>query len=151
MDDAGEEEEEEEEPLSDLLGTAESTGQFATLLAAVDAAGLADTLRGDGPFTLFAPSDAAFSALPDGVVTELLRPENRERLTALLRRHVVRGEVDSHQVLSMGSARTLLGDTVSVEVEADVVRVGGATVVQADVWACNGVIHVIDAVLLPEG
>lgn len=134
---------------ADIVDTAVSAGSFQTLVAAVQAAGLADTLKGSGPFTVFAPTDAAFAALPPGTVENLLRPENREQLRAILLYHVVSGDVRAAQVVSMDSATTLEGHPVAIRTEGSNVRVGDATVAQADVVCSNGVIHVIDHVLLP--
>jgi len=144
-------EEETSEPAAtgDIVDTAAAAGQFQTLIAAVEAAGLVETLRGPGPYTVFAPTDDAFAALPEGTVDELLLPENRERLVAVLTYHVVSGEVRAEQVVTMDSAETVQGASLPIATEGETVRVGEATVVQADVDASNGVIHVIDQVLLP--
>jgi uncharacterized surface protein with fasciclin (FAS1) repeats len=138
-----------EQASADIVDTAVGAGQFQTLVAAVQAAGLEETLRGPGPFTVFAPTDAAFAALPEGTVENLLRPENREQLVAILTYHVVSGDVHAAQVTGMSSATTVQGGTLSISTEGGQVRIGEATVVQADVDASNGVIHVIDRVLLP--
>jgi uncharacterized surface protein with fasciclin (FAS1) repeats len=123
--------------------------RFSTLVTALDSAGLVQTLQGDGPFTVFAPTNAAFNALPEGTVQDLLQPENRERLTSILTYHVVEGANMAADVQGMSSAPTVEGNSVSISTSGDSVQVGGATVVQADIEASNGVIHVIDAVLMP--
>ena len=134
----------------DIVDTAVSTGSFNTLVAAVQAAGLVDTLKGPGPFTVFAPTDAAFAALPAGTVDNLLKPENIDQLRAVLTYHVVPGKVTSDQLVGQRiSATTVQGTTVAIDATAGV-RVDNANVVQADVTAGNGVIHVIDSVLLPS-
>ena len=136
----------------DSLGTiydVAAENGFTTLLAAVDAAGLKATLESDGPFTVFAPTNAAFSALPAGTVETLLLPENIDALTDILTYHVVSGRVTSSQVVSLESATTLLGQNVSIEVIDGSVFINGAEVTIVDVEADNGIIHVIDAVLLP--
>ena len=136
----------------DSLGTiydVAAENGFTTLLAAVDAAGLKATLESDGPFTVFAPTNAAFAALPAGTVETLLLPENIDALTDILTYHVVSGRVTSSQVVSLESATTLLGQNVSIEVIDGSVFINGAEVTIVDVEADNGIIHVIDAVLLP--
>lgn len=135
----------------DIVDTAVAAGSFTTLVAAVTAAGLVDTLKGEGPFTVFAPSDDAFAALPAGTVDELVKPENKDKLTAILLLHVLPGQVlaadVAGQVLDPATAG---GATVHVD-GTDGVTVDGAKVVTADIACTNGVIHVIDAVLLPKG
>jgi len=133
----------------DIVATAVGAGVFQTLVAAVQAAGLVETLQGEGPFTVFAPTDEAFAALPEGTVESLLQPENRDQLVSILTYHVVAGAVTAAVVVTLTEAETLQGGSVSVAVENGAVKINGATVVQADVMASNGVIHVIDAVLLP--
>jgi uncharacterized surface protein with fasciclin (FAS1) repeats len=140
---------EEAEARGDIVETAEAAGQFRTLLTAAEAAGLVETLRGPGPYTVFAPTDEAFEELPEGTVDELLQPENRDRLRKLLSYHVVPGDVRSDEVATMRSAPTVAGDELPIQAEGDRVRVGDATVVQPDVEASNGRIHVIDRVLVP--
>lgn len=132
-----------------VVEVAEGAEQFTTLLAAVEAAGLTSALVGEGPFTILAPTDAAFSALPTGTVENLLRPENRSTLQAILQYHVISGRVYSDQVVKLNSAETLGGETVSISTDGSTVRINESTVVKADIEASNGVIHVIDAVLLP--
>lgn len=135
----------------DIVDTAVAAGSFSTLVAAVTAAGLVDTLKGAGPFTVFAPTDEAFAALPAGTVDDLVKPENKDKLTAILTLHVLSGAVHAADI----SGKTL--NPASVNGEAlDVdgtngVTVNGAKVVTADIACSNGVIHVIDAVLLPKG
>lgn len=128
----------------DIVDVAISAGSFDTLVAAVQAAGLEETLRGPGPFTVFAPTDEAFDMLPDGTVENLLLPENQDQLVAILTYHVVAGEVMSSDLLSISSATTVNGQDASFGL-----TVGGANVTTADVEASNGVIHVIDRVLIP--
>jgi len=132
---------------ADIVDTAAEAGSFETLVTAVKAAELVDVLKGEGPYTVFAPTDEAFAKLPDGTVEALLQPENREKLVDILTYHVVRGNVTSDQIAD-GPIETLEGDTVSVTTEGGVM-VNGAEVVKADVSADNGVIHVVDTVLLP--
>jgi len=134
---------------SDLVATARSAGMFSTLLAAVDAAGLTTTLTGPGPFTVFAPTDEAFRRLPTGTVESLLEPRNRERLKAILLYHVVPARVSAASARTLASARTAEGRTVRIRVDGSRLRINDATVTTADVGASNGVIHVIDQVLLP--
>ncbi|MBK5926105.1 fasciclin domain-containing protein [Rhodobaculum claviforme] len=131
----------------DIVDTAVAAGSFTTLVAAVEAAGLVETLKGDGPFTVFAPTDEAFAALPEGTLEALL--EDTEALTAILTYHVVPGAVMSGDLTDGMEAETVNGQSVTIGV-GDTVTVDGATVVQADIEASNGVIHVIDAVILPE-
>lgn len=138
------------EPKSqDIVEVAQSAGTFNTLVAAVGAAGLADTLKSEGPFTVFAPTDDAFAALPAGTVETLLKPENKDQLTSILTYHVLAGKVMAADVSGQQlSPATVNGKTVHVDGRNGVV-VGGANVVSADIPASNGVIHVIDKVLLP--
>ncbi|MBE9180498.1 fasciclin domain-containing protein [Oculatella sp. LEGE 06141] len=133
-----------------IVDIASTAGNFETLTAALTAAGLTDVLAGEGPYTVFAPTDAAFAALPEGTVEELLKPENREALIQVLTYHVVPGTVTSDQ-LSSGDVDTVEGSPVTVTVDDDMVMVNEATVTQADIEASNGVIHVIDQVILPPG
>ena len=134
----------------DIVDTAVEAGSFNTLVAAVQAAGLVDTLMGAGPFTVFAPTNEAFDMLPDGTVAELLKPENKEKLQAVLLYHVVEGKVTAEQVVKLTSAKTLEGDSVDISVKMGEVYIDNAQVIAADVEASNGVIHVIDAVILPS-
>ncbi len=139
----------EEQQAADIVETAEAAGSFSTLLAAAAAAGLVDALKGEGPLTVFAPTDAAFAALPEGTVASLLEPENKDQLAAILKLHVIAGaKVTSDQLAGQVTTADTLNGTVSID-GTDGVTVNGATVVQADVMASNGVIHVIDTVLLP--
>ncbi|WP_299826935.1 fasciclin domain-containing protein [uncultured Roseobacter sp.] len=140
---------------SDIVDIAASNGNFNTLVAAVQAAGLEDTLRSPGPFTVFAPTDAAFAALPAGTVESLLLPENKDQLVSILTYHVLPGAVQSGDVLgSVTNVATVQGQTVRVDGTggkfAAAVRVNDANVTSADILATNGVIHVIDKVLLPQ-
>jgi transforming growth factor-beta-induced protein len=128
---------------------AKTAGQFTTLLAAVDAAGLTETLLGRGPFTLFAPTDEAFARLPNGTVQDLLKPENREKLRTILTYHVVAGRVTAAQARGTNSAETVAGQSIRISTNGDQLRINDATVRIADVPASNGLIHVIDRVLLP--
>lgn len=135
----------------DIVDTAVAAGSFNTLIAAVKAAGLEETLRGPGPFTVFAPTDAAFAALPAGAVDDLLKPENKDKLVAVLTYHVLPGEVMSSAIGTQKlTPATVQGATVNVDGSvAGTVKVNDATVVTADVDASNGVIHVIDKVIMP--
>ncbi|MEM7405846.1 MAG: fasciclin domain-containing protein [Pseudomonadota bacterium] len=134
----------------DIVDTAAAAGSFQTLVAAVKAAGLVETLKGDGPFTVFAPTDAAFAKLPAGTVESLLKPENRDQLTAILTYHVVPGKIMSGDIAGKQAAvKTVQGQSIDVNA-TDGVRVDGASVVKADIDTSNGVIHVIDSVILPK-
>jgi uncharacterized surface protein with fasciclin (FAS1) repeats len=133
-----------------IVDVAVSAGSFNTLVAAVKAAGLADTLSGKGPFTVFAPTDAAFAKLPAGTVDTLLKPENKEKLKAILLYHVVAGDVKSTDLKDGESVKTVGGKSITVHIANGVVTINDATVVKADIPASNGTIHVIDAVLLPK-
>ncbi len=134
---------------ADIVDTAVAAGSFNTLVAAVQAAGLEETLRSEGPFTVFAPTDDAFAALPAGTIDTLLKPENKDQLVAILTYHVVAGKTKSKDLAGKTlDVATVNGAEVSVD-GTDGVKVGGANVVTADIWTSNGVIHVIDAVLLP--
>ncbi len=134
----------------DIVDTAVAAGSFTTLVAAVTAAGLVDTLKGAGPFTVFAPTDAAFAALPAGTVEELVKPENKAKLTAILTLHVMAGKVMAADVAgATATPASLNGEALHVD-GTHGVTVNGANVVTADIACTNGVIHVIDAVLLPK-
>lgn len=133
----------------DIVDTAVGAGSFTTLVAAVQAADLVDTLKGDGPFTVFAPNDDAFAALPEGTVADLLKPENKDKLTAILTYHVVPGKVMSGDLSNNMMAETAQGGKVTIMTEGGV-TVDGANVVSADIEASNGVIHVIDSVIMPK-
>ncbi|EPX83352.1 fasciclin domain-containing protein [Salipiger mucosus] len=134
---------------ADIVDTAAEAGNFETLLAAAEAAGLVETLKGDGPFTVFAPTDEAFAALPEGTVESLLEPENKDQLTEILTYHVVPGKVMSSDLTNGMMAETVQGSSVEIMTEGGV-TVDGASVTTADIEASNGVIHVIDGVIMPE-
>ena len=133
----------------DIVDTAVEAGQFKTLAAALTAAGLVDTLKGAGPFTVFAPTDQAFAKLPAGTVETLLKPENKDKLTDILTYHVVAGKVMAADVAGMDEAKSVNGKMIDVEAAGGSVKVSGATVTATDIAASNGVIHVIDTVILP--
>lgn len=133
-----------------IVQTAIGAGSFNTLVAAVQAAGLVETLSGTGPFTVFAPSDDAFAKLPKGTVEDLLKPENKAKLISILTCHVVAGKVMSTDVVKIESAKTVQGQDLAVKVVDGKVMIDNAQVVSVDVVASNGVIHVIDTVLLPK-
>ena len=134
---------------ADIVDTAVAAGSFNTLVAAVQAAGLEATLRGEGPFTVFAPTDDAFAALPEGTVEDLLKPENKDQLVSILTYHVVAGKTKSKALAGKTlDVETVNGATLAID-GTDGVSVNGANVVNADIWTSNGVIHVVDAVLLP--
>ena len=135
---------------TDIVDTATATGQFKTLAAALDGAGLVATLKGPGPFTVFAPTDAAFAKLPAGTLEDLLRPENKARLAAILTYHVVPGRVTAAEVARLEEAETVNGETVEVRADGGGVMINDARVTAADVAASNGVIHVIDTVIMPR-
>ena len=142
---------EKEAKSADIVDVAVSAGQFNTLAAALEAAGLVDTLKGDGPFTVFAPTDAAFAKLPAGTIESLLKPENKDQLIAILTYHVVPGNVMAADVVGLSSATTVNGADIAITLEDGNVFVDNATVVKTDIGASNGVIHVIDTVILPAG
>jgi uncharacterized surface protein with fasciclin (FAS1) repeats len=133
-----------------IVDVAVSAGSFTTLVAAVKAAGLADTLSGPGPYTVFAPTDAAFAKLPPGTVESLLKPENKQKLRAILLYHVTKGDVLSGDLKDGESVKTLEGQSLTIGISGGTVNVGAARVVQANISASNGVIHVIDTVLIPK-
>ncbi len=139
----------EKETKADIVDTAVAAGSFETLVAAVQAAGLVDALKSEGPFTVFAPTDKAFAALPEGTVASLLLPENKDQLVAILTYHVVAGKVMAADVVGLDSATTLQGQDIKITVEDATVKINGASVIMADIATSNGVIHVIDAVILP--
>lgn len=132
-----------------IVGVAAGAGQFNTLVAAVKAAGLVETLSGEGPFTVFAPTDEAFAKLPAGALEDLLKPENKEKLSAILTYHVVAGKVMAADVKS-GDVKTVNGQEATIKVADGKVTIDKATVVKTDIAASNGVIHVIDTVLMPK-
>lgn len=134
----------------DVVALAEQDGEFGTLVEAIEAAGLTDALRGDGPFTVFAPTDEAFEALPEGALDQLMAEENRDQLAALLAYHVVPGQVGSQDLEGQrGMARTAAGSEALIDATGDEVRINQARVVRPDLAASNGVVHAIDAVVLP--
>jgi uncharacterized surface protein with fasciclin (FAS1) repeats len=133
----------------DIVDTAVAAGQFKTLAAALTAAGLVDTLKGPGPFTVFAPTDGAFAKLPAGTLDTLLKPESKAKLTAILTYHVVAGKVMAADVVKLKQAKTINGAMDAVKVDGGTVMINNAKVTTADIAASNGVIHVIDTVLLP--
>jgi uncharacterized surface protein with fasciclin (FAS1) repeats len=138
------------EAAGDIVDVAAAAGSFETLIAAVQAAGLEETLRGEGPFTVFAPTDEAFAALPEGTVESLLEEENRDQLVAILTYHVIPGAVMSSDIAGQElSVETVNGQEVEIDA-TDGVTIDGATVVEADIEASNGVIHVIDQVIMPN-
>lgn len=132
----------------DIVDTALSAGNFSTLTAALGAAGLIEALKSDGPFTVFAPTDDAFAKIPSQTLGELLQPQNKEKLIAILTYHVVPGKVTSHDVANLNSAITLQGQALTIS-KQDGVKIDDAKVIAPDVEATNGVIHVIDTVLMP--
>jgi uncharacterized surface protein with fasciclin (FAS1) repeats len=134
----------------DIVDTAVAAGSFKTLAAALKAAGLIDTLKGPGPFTVFAPTDEAFAKLPAGTVEMLLKPENKAKLTRILTYHVVAGKVMAADAAKLTSAKAVSGDTLTIAAHGGGVTIDKAKVVKADVAASNGVIHVIDTVILPK-
>ena len=139
----------EEGEKRDIVDTAVAAGSFKTLAAALKAAGLIDTLKGTGPFTVFAPTDEAFAKLPAGAVDDLLKPENKEKLVAILTYHVVPAKAMAKDVAGMTSAKSVNGKELKLKAADGKVMVNDSTVIKADVEASNGVIHVIDAVLMP--
>jgi len=133
----------------DIVDTAVAAGSFNTLAAALKAAGLVDTLKGDGPFTVFAPTDEAFAKLPKGTLEDLLKPENKEKLKGILTYHVVSGKVMAKDVVNLSSAKTVNGKSLKITASGGKVMVNDASVAKADIETTNGVIHVIDTVILP--
>ncbi len=133
----------------DIVDTA-IAGHFTTLVAAVKAAGLVDTLKGPGPFTVFAPTDEAFAKLPPGTLESLLKPENKAKLQSILTYHVVAGKVMAGDVMKLSSAKTVEGESVTIHMKNGGVMVDNAHVTKTDIMASNGVIHVIDTVILPK-
>lgn len=144
-----------EKPAGDIVDTAVGAKKFNTLVAAVKAAGLVETLKGDGPFTVFAPTDDAFAKLPEGTVESLLKPENKEKLVAVLTYHVVPGKVMAADVIKLKEAKTVQGSAVKISTKCDGeggkhVMVDAAKVTATDIVTSNGVIHIIDSVILPK-
>jgi uncharacterized surface protein with fasciclin (FAS1) repeats len=135
---------------ADIVDTAVAAGQFTTLAAALQAAGLVETLKGPGPFTVFAPTDAAFAKLPAGTVDTLLKPENKDDLVAVLTYHVIPASLPAAEVVKYDAAKTVNGAQLDIDAGSGGVRVNDASVTSADIMASNGVIHVIDTVLIPE-
>ena len=135
---------------SDIVDTAVSAGNFNTLAAALNAGGLIETLKGDGPFSVFAPTDEAFAKLPDGTIEMLLLPENKDKLVAILTYHVVPGKVSAPEVITMQSAPTANGSDLAIKVIDETVFINDSRVVATDIGASNGVIHVVDTVILPN-
>ncbi|MEM7783602.1 MAG: fasciclin domain-containing protein [Planctomycetota bacterium] len=136
--------------LDSIPATAKGAGQFNTLLAAVNAAGLAEVLSGPGPFTVFAPTDEAFGKLPEGTIDSLLKPENKQKLIDILKYHVVSGRVYDTDAVKAENTSTLLGSSINISVDADGLKINDAQVVAKNLETTNGVIHVIDSVLLPK-
>jgi uncharacterized surface protein with fasciclin (FAS1) repeats len=134
----------------DIVDTAVAAGSFKTLVTAIKAAGLVETLKGKGPFTVFAPTDEAFAKLPAGTLDNLLKPENKEKLKGILTYHVVPGKVMAKDVVALKEAKTVNGQMLTITVKDGKVMVDQANVVKTDVAASNGVIHVIDAVVMPK-
>jgi uncharacterized surface protein with fasciclin (FAS1) repeats len=134
----------------DIMDTAVAAGDFKTLAAALEAAGLVDTLKGPGPFTVFAPTDEAFAKLPPGTVEDLLKPENKQKLISILTYHVVAGRVMAKEVVKLHEDKTVNGQDLKVKVEGGNVMVDDANVIKTDIQCTNGIIHVIDTVLLPQ-
>jgi uncharacterized surface protein with fasciclin (FAS1) repeats len=137
-------------PKNDIVDTAVAAGSFKTLATALTAADLVTTLKGKGPFTVFAPTDAAFAKLPAGTLESLLKPENKAKLASILTYHVVAGNVKAADVVKLKEAKTVNGQSVKISVDGGKVKVDGANVVTTDIAATNGTIHVIDAVILPK-
>ena len=133
----------------DIVDTAVGAGSFNTLVAAVQAADLVETLKSEGPFTVFAPTDEAFAKLPEGTIDDLLKPENKEKLQAILLYHVVPGKVMAADVVNVTSAKTANDMSLAVMVDGKTVKINEAQVIQTDIMTSNGVIHVIDTVLIP--
>lgn len=136
--------------VKDIVETAMAAEGFKTLVAAVKAAGLVETLQGDGPFTVFAPTDEAFAKIPKETLDSLLKPENKEKLVAILTYHVVPGKVMAADVVKLKKAKTVQGTEATVKVDGDKVMIDGANVVKTNIACTNGVIHVIDAVIMPK-
>jgi uncharacterized surface protein with fasciclin (FAS1) repeats len=134
--------------INSIIETASEVGSFKTLLAAVEAAGLGGTLAGEGPYTVFAPTDEAFAALPEGTVESLL--QDKEKLASILTYHVLSGSVEAKDVVKIKNAKTLNGQSISIKIKDDVVMLDNAKVITTDIICSNGVIHVIDAVILPK-
>jgi uncharacterized surface protein with fasciclin (FAS1) repeats len=134
----------------DIIDTAVSAGDFSTLVTAIKAADLVETLKGEGPFTVFAPTDEAFAKLPSGTVENLLKPENKQKLSSILTYHVVPGKVMASDVVNLSHANTVNGQSLMIKTSHEVVMVNNAQVTKTDIDCSNGIIHVIDTVLLPK-
>jgi uncharacterized surface protein with fasciclin (FAS1) repeats len=134
----------------DIVATAAAAGSFKTLAKALQAADLVDTLKGQGPFTVFAPTDDAFAKLPAATLNDLLKPENKKKLQRILTYHVVPGRVTSSDVVKLSTAKAVSGDAIDIKASGGTVMVDGARVVKTDVQASNGIIHVIDTVIMPD-
>ena len=134
----------------DIVDTAAAAGSFGTLVKAVAAADLADALKGKGPFTVFAPTDQAFANLPEGALADLLKPENKATLQSILKYHVATGRIMSTDVVKQGIVKTLNGQMLTIHAEEEAVTINGAKIVRTDIQCTNGVIHVIDAVVMPK-
>jgi uncharacterized surface protein with fasciclin (FAS1) repeats len=134
----------------DIVETASAAGSFKTLAKALEAADLVETLKGNGPYTVFAPTDEAFARLPAATLNDLLKPENKKQLQRVLTYHVVPGRVTASEVVKLRTAKAVSGDTIEIKSQGDTVMVDDARVVKTDVNASNGIIHVIDAVILPD-
>ncbi|MHC4133266.1 MAG: fasciclin domain-containing protein [Planctomycetota bacterium] len=137
-------------PRMDIVDTAVAAGDFNTLVTAVKAADLVTTLKSEGPFTVFAPTDTAFAKLPEGTLEDLLKPENKQKLASILTYHVVAGKVMASEVVNISEAKTVNGQSLNIKVQDGAVMVDKATVVKTDIECSNGVIHIIDAVVLPD-
>lgn len=135
---------------TDIVGTAVAAGSFTTLIKALQAADLVDTLKGKGPFTVFAPTDEAFAKLPKATLDDLLKPANKDKLRRILSYHVVPGRVAAADVVKLKSTKAVSGDTIDINASGGSVMVAGARVVKTDIAASNGVIHVVDSVMLPD-
>lgn len=135
---------------SDIVDTAVAAGNFSTLAAALEAGDLVGTLKSDGPFTVFAPTDEAFARLPAGTIDNLLKPENKDQLVAILTYHVVPGKVTAAEVVGLTSASTVNGQNLAIRVDGGTVFINDAEVIATDVMASNGVVHVVDTVILPK-
>jgi len=140
----------EQMPEQDIVETAVAAGDFSTLVTAVKAADLVETLKGEGPYTVFAPTDAAFDKLPAGTLDSLLQPDNKSKLVGILTYHVVPGKIMAADVVEMTKAKTVNGQTLTIQTEGSTVKIDGANVTKTDIECSNGVIHVIDAVVLPR-
>ena len=134
----------------DIVATAVAAGSFQTLAKALQAADLVETLKGEGPYTVFAPTDEAFGKLPAGTLNDLLKPENKQKLQRILTYHVVPGRVSSADVVKLHTVKAVSGDTINIKANGGTVMVDSARVVKTDVQASNGIIHVIDSVILPD-